>query len=140
MTTQRLTVELPEPVYRLLAHIAQLTEQSPEQLAAQSIVGNLPPSIEDAPAEMQEELRALQRLPDEELLEIAHSQVPPAQQQRHLALLEKNRTGSITPEERQELADLRMEADRMMVRKAYAWAILRWRGHRVPPLEELPLE
>jgi len=140
MATQKLTVELPEPVYRLLARIAQLTEQSPEQLAAQSIVGNLPPSIEEAPAEMQEELRALQRLPDEELLEIAHSQVSPAQQQRHLALLEKNREGSITPEERRELADLRTEADRLMVRKAYAWAILRWRGHRVPPLEELPLE
>lgn len=140
MATQKLTVELPEPVYCLLARIAQLTEQSPEQLAAQSIVGNLPPSIEEAPAEMQEELRALQRLPDEELLEIAHSQVPPAQQQRHLALLEKNREGSITPEERQELADLRVEADRLMVRKAYAWAILRWRGHRVPPLEELPLK
>jgi len=140
MATQKLTVELPEPVYRLLAHIAQLTDQSPEQLAAQSIVGNLPPSIEEAPADMQAELRALQHLSDEELLEIAHSQVPLAQQQRHLVLLEKNRTGSITPEERQELADLRVEADRLMVRKAYAWAILRWRGHRVPPLEELPLE
>lgn len=61
-------------------------------------------------------------------------------QQRHLVLLEKNRTGSMTPEERQELADLRVEADRLMVRKAYAWAILRWRGHRGPPVEELPLE
>jgi len=89
---------------------------------------------------MAAELLEMQKLSTEDLLSIASSQVQPVQRERHLALLEKSRTGDVTPEERQELGHLREAADRLMLRKAYAWAVLRWRGHPVPPLEELPLE
>ncbi len=140
MSPQTLTVELPESVYQMLARIAGLTHQSPEQLAAQSITGNLPPVIENAPPEMQSELLAMQNLPVDKLFHIAQSQIPSAQQERHLALLEKNRNSSITPEERQELSHLRLTADCLMVRKAYAWSLLRWRGIPIPALNELPLE
>jgi hypothetical protein len=81
----------------------------------------------------------MQTLPVAELLKIAHSQVPPEQQTRHLTLLEKNSAAVITPEERQELNDLLLAADQLMLRKAYAWAVLRWRGQRTPALTELPL-
>ena len=138
--TLKLTVELPERIFRLLTQIAELTQQSPEALAAQSISGNLPPSVENALPEIQAELLAMQRLSVDELLEIAHSQIPPDQHERHLVLLEKNSAASITPEERQELNELRLAADRLMIRKAYAWAVLRWLGQRVPALNELPLE
>ncbi len=60
-----------------------------------------------------------------------------SQYERHVELLDKNQEGSLTPEERQELTDLRLAADRLMLRKAYAWSVLRWRGHRIPPLKEL---
>ncbi len=89
---------------------------------------------------MQGSLLVMQTLPIDELLKIAHSQVPLVQQQRHMMLLEKNQLASMTAEERQELSDLRSAADRLMLEKAYAWAVLRWRGHRVPALEELPRE
>lgn len=46
---------------------------------------------------------------------------------------------SLTPEERQELTNLRLAADHLMLRKAYAWSVLRWRGHRLPALKELPI-
>ena len=39
--------------------------------------------------------------------------------------------------ERAELKTLRWEADRFMLRKAQAAAILRWRGHLLPPSELL---
>jgi hypothetical protein len=42
------TIELPEPVFRQLARIAEATQQSVEALAAQSVVSNLPPSVENA--------------------------------------------------------------------------------------------
>lgn len=138
MTTQKVTVELPEPVFRRLAQIAKATRQPLEILAAQSIVSNLPPSAEDAPLEMQPELLNLQTLSSEELLTIAHAQVTSDRQKRHQALLE-NQHDSMSSEECQELNDLRLAADRLMLQKAYAWAILRWRGHRVPPLSELPV-
>jgi len=101
MGTQKLTLELPEPIFYWLARLSKLTQQSPEELAVQSIAGNLPPSVEDAPPEIQAELWAMQQLPVDELLKLAHSQAPIPQQERHLALLEKNQAVSITPEERQ---------------------------------------
>jgi hypothetical protein len=104
------------------------------------IEGNLPPPVATMPAEMQDELLELQSLPVRKLRQIAISQVPAAQQARHLELLEKNSAGTIIPEEREELAALRLSADRLMLRKAYAWAVLRWRGQPMPSLDELPLE
>lgn len=138
MGTRRVTVELPEPIFQELARIAELTNQSLEAIAAQSIISNLPPSADNAPAQIQSLLLEMQRLPIDELLKIAHAQVPLVQQQRHISLLEKNQSVSITLQERQELDDLRSAADQLMLQKAYAWAVLRWRGHRVPTLEELP--
>ena len=135
----QITVELPEPVFRQLVRIAEATSQPLEVLAAQSITSNLPPSADNAPPEMQAELLRMQTLSIDELLKIAQAQVEPEQQARHTALLEKNQTDEITPEERQDLSKMRSAVDRLMVRKAYAWAVLRWRGQRILPLNELPV-
>jgi predicted transcriptional regulator len=139
MATQRITVELSDPVFQQLVRIAEATSQPLEVLAAQSIASNLPPSADNAPPEMQAELLQMQTLSIDELLEIAQAQIEPEQQARHTALLEKNQTAEISPEERQELSELRSSVDRLMLRKAYAWAVLRWRGHRIPSLTELPV-
>jgi len=139
MASQSLTLDLPQPIFKHLQEIAAATQQSLEQVALQSLEGNLPPTVANAPPEMQAELLALQTLSVEELKQIATHQIPPVQQARHFALLEKNK-GEITSEERLELAELRMEADRLMLRKAYAWAVLRWRGQSIPALNELPLD
>lgn len=137
--THRVTIELPEPVYRLLSDIAAASHQSLESLATQSIKGNLPPSVETAPVPLHDALIAMQSLPVEALVEIANEQIGPDQALRHSHLLELNSAQGLSPEERQELGQLRLDADQLMVRKAYAWALLRWRGHRVPHLGELPL-
>lgn len=140
MVTQTLTLRLPEPTLRYLQQIATATQRPLEQVVQQSIEGNLPPSVATAPANMQAELLAMQMLPLEALQRIARSQVPVEQQVRHLALLESNSAGDLSPAERAELLTLRETADRLMLRKAYAWAILRWQGQPVPELDELPLE
>jgi predicted transcriptional regulator len=139
MATQRVTVELSDPVFQQLVRIAEATSQPLEVLAAQSITSNLPPCPDNAPPEMQAELLQMQTLSIDELLEIAQAQIESEQQARHTALLEKNQTDEISPEERQELSELRSSVDRLMLRKAYAWAVLRWRGHRIPSLNELPV-
>ena len=140
MTVQTLRVPLPEPVYQYLKQIAIATRRPVEQVAQESIVGNLPPSVATMPVEMQDELLEFQNMPLHELQPIAASQMSPAQQARHRQLLEENAAGLLTPAERDELAALRTLADRLMLRKAYAWAVLRWRGQAVPALDELPLE
>jgi hypothetical protein len=139
MTIQPVTLQLPEPIYRYLQQIAAATQRPLEQVAAQSIAGNLPPSVASLPAEMQRELLGLQTAPIKKLKQSALSQLSSAQQARHLALLEKNSAGTISPTEQEELATLRQAADRLMLQKAYAWAVLRWRGQPIPELDELPL-
>ncbi len=139
MSTQQITIELPEPVIRQLMRIAAATQQSIETLVTQSVLSNLPPSVENAPPELQVEFLAMQTLEMEDLLAIAHTQVSPSQRDRHIELLQKNEAAQISVDERQELASLRQAADHLMLRKAYAWSLLRWRGQRLPSLADLPI-
>ena len=140
MATQKVTVELPQAIFQQLARIARATQQPLETLVAQSIVSNLPPTPDNAPVEIQEELLKMQIWDLEELLAIANSQITSEQQKRHTELLEKNSTvEELNKSERQELSDLRTKADRLMLQKAYAWSVLRWRGHKIPNLNEMPL-
>lgn len=134
-----LTLTLPRPVFERLQGMAEATRQPLEKIIQQSIEGNLPPDVSDAPAEMQGELLLLQTRSVAELEQIALSQVPAESQARHFALLEQNSAGELTLQERRELARLRQEADQLMVRKAYAWALLRWHGRPIPALHEIPL-
>lgn len=135
--TQTLTVTLPTAIYQHLQQMAELTQQPLEQLVRQSIEGNLPPAIGNASPELQPELLAMQRLAVKALRQLAESQVTPEQQARHLALLEKNAANQLSAHERNELAGLRIEADRLMLRKAYALALLRWRGYPLPDFEAI---
>lgn len=137
MANYKLTVELPESVFQQLTRIANLTHQSLETLVKQSIVSNLPPSPDHAPVQMQEELLQLQTMSVEELVKVANSVVPESQQKLHEELLEKNSSDMISSSERKELSNLRSTVDQLMLKKAYAWAILRWRGYRLPALEKL---
>ena len=139
MTTQQVTVKLPEEIFRQLAHIAEVTQQPLETLVAQSIISNLPPFPDNAPSEIQAELLQLQALNIDELLNAAQAQVDASQDERHQYLLKKNQVGQLTCAEQQELNELRTLVDHLMLRKAYAWSVLRWRGYRLPALEELPV-
>ncbi|MBW4631568.1 MAG: hypothetical protein KME30_06610 [Iphinoe sp. HA4291-MV1] len=113
----QLTIDLPEQTFQRLAVIAQLTNQSLEDLIVQSITGNLPPAVETAPSEIQAELLELQTLSVETLRQIARSQVSPLQQDRHMALLERNQDGLLTPQEQQELRQLTLAADQLMLKR-----------------------
>lgn len=139
MTTQRVTIDLPEAVFRRLMRVAEATHQSVEVLVAQSVISNLPPSVDSASPELQPEFLRMQGLTNGELLEIAQAQVEYSRSERHTEFLKKNEAGLLTSEERQELMALRQAADHLMLRKAYAWSFLRWRGQRIPTLQEMPV-
>lgn len=139
MTTQSITLHLSDPVYRYLQQVATITKRPLEQLVRLSVEGNLPPSVENAPQELQDELLAMQSLSPTQLTSIANSQLPQSQRERYLSLLEQNSAGGISTEDSAEMEALRLAADRLMVRKGYALAVLRWRGHSIPPLAELPV-
>ncbi len=77
-------------------------------------------------------------LSDDELLKIANSQVSVVQQEQHQKLLEKNQLATLSEREHEKLTDLRRKTDKLMLRKAYAWAILKYRDCPVPQLDDLP--
>jgi hypothetical protein len=115
MTNQRVSIELPESIFHRFVQMAEATHQPLEDLITQSVVSNLPPSA----------------------LAITQTQANAIQHENHVQLLEKNQIEDLSAEDQRELTNLRQTADRLMLRRAYAWAILRWKGHRIPPLQEL---
>lgn len=96
-----------------------------------------PPRWDDAPAEFQADLAALDRLNDDGLWRIARSRKTEADMARYQELLDQNANGILSADERDELVRLRVEYDRFMLRKVHAVALLRWRGHQIPPAEAL---
>ena len=137
--SQVLTINISDEAYTHLQAIAKATRQSLERLVQQSIEGNLPPSVASAPLEVQPLLLEMQTYSIELLRQIAEQQVTAEQAQRHVALLEKNSQDVLSTAEAAELAELRLYADQLMLKKAYAWALLRWRGQSLPALSELPI-
>ena len=137
MTMQTVTVSLPENVYLRLQQVAQGTQQSLTDVLLHAVKVGSPPSWEDVPAEFQADLAVLDRLDDDFLWQIARSKQSDDDMVRYQLLLDKNADETISESERLELTKLRVESDRMMLRKAHAAALLRWRGHQLPPAEKL---
>lgn len=132
MPYQTITLRLPEESYARLNRMATLLRRPVEEVASQTIRGNLPPTVDDLPADLQSEMAAWSSLSDERLWEVARQPLPAEQWRRHQRLLRKNEAGTLTEAEQDELAHLRSETDRFVFRRSYALALLKWRGHTVP--------
>ncbi len=131
MIPQSITIHVPENIYQRLQNMAQSTRQSLESVACQSIQGNLPPLLEDAPREWREDAKELHRIGDAALMKAAGESLPGKQWERHEQLLEHNRAGTLTDNERKELENLRTMTDRFVFRRSYALALLKWRGQAI---------
>jgi len=136
MTLHSITLQLPERIYLRLQQVAQATQQSLDDVFLRVLQIGSPPSWEDVPAEFQADLAALDRLDDAALWRVARSKQV-QDMNLYQTLLDKNANNSLNESERQTLTTLRREADRFMLRKAQSVALLRWRGHQIPPANKL---
>ena len=82
-------------------------------------------------------LVALESLDDQALWQVMLESVPLDLQHRLHDLLLCNQAGMLTGSEHEQLAVLQQQADLVMLRKARAAVLLRFRGKRVPTLAEL---
>jgi hypothetical protein len=126
---------MPESLWQRFKRTAEEVQQPVENVLLQTLQGNLPPSLEEVTSTAQGELQPLQEMANQELWDLARSKVGKAQQSRHEALLQKNSLGVISQEEQAELDRLGELYDLHTLRKAYAYALLRWRGFPLPGLE-----
>ncbi len=127
-----ITLQIPDFLYQRLVNTAQATERSLEAVMLHALQIGSPPNWSDVPEEFQADLAALDRLEDQALWPIAQSKKTPEEMERHYWLLAQNQERSLTDAEQIELEQLKISADRFMLRKAHAAALLKWRGYPVP--------
>lgn len=135
--SRTVTLQLPEDLYLRLQQAARATRQSLEDIFLRAINMGSPPDWEDVPAEFQADIAALDRLDDTSLWRVARRKKTETAMSDYQQLLDKNADGTISKEESRRLNGLRAEFDRYMLSKAHAVALLRWRGHSIPPADKL---
>lgn len=128
---------LPEELYMRLEQTARATQQSLTDMLLRAVRAGSPPDWSQSPAVFQADLASLDRLDDDTLWRIARSQRSAADMALLQELLEKNADDALTAEDRLDLEVQIFEADRFLLRKAHAAALLQWRGHAVPPFDRL---
>jgi hypothetical protein len=140
MTAHTITVTVPEDLYNYLEARSRATQRSVEDVLVQTARIAVPAPIEaDLPEGIRRELEAMAHLSDVTLWLIALSIANTDKIALSDVLLERNRAGTITPEGMALLAQLREEADALMLRKAQAFVLLKGRGHALPTLDSLPV-
>ncbi|MGB3493008.1 MAG: hypothetical protein WBA57_09795 [Elainellaceae cyanobacterium] len=124
-----LALEIPDALYERLERIAGATQQPLNIVVLRALQMGSPPDIEDVPPEFQDALAELDSLDDNTLLAIATARQALEEFGRYEELLANS---SRTTAQQHELDELRFAADLLMLRKAHAAALLKWRGRGVP--------
>lgn len=134
--SQAITLNLPDNIFLPIARVAQATQQPVEELLLTALQASLPP-LEGLPDDISENLSALETL-DEQLLRGVMLETVPAEQAEQIHdLLERQQTGLLDNSAQTRLASLQRQADLLMLRKARAAVLLRFRGKPVPTAAEL---
>jgi plasmid stability protein len=133
MTTQTVTLNLPEPLYQRLRERAMEMRRSVEDEALEALIAAVPVAT-DLPADLAEAISPLAVLDDAALWQAARSRFPPeAAQQLEDLHLKRQREG-LTEDETQVATALVRQYERVMLVRAQAAALLKQRGHDVSSL------
>lgn len=131
MPNQTIPLQLPEAIYQRLQQVAHAMNHSIEEVVLQTIHGNLPPSLDDLSPELHGVVADLQQMGDAALWSVTKESLPPHQWRRHQRLLRKGQESPLSTAEHEELAALRAATDRLVIRRSYALALLKWHGHTI---------
>jgi hypothetical protein len=136
---ETVTLTLPDSVLQPLKRTAQAVQQPIEELLVTALEASLP-ALQELPDELIADLTALETLDSEALWQVMKETVPSETQADLSDLLERRQRDPLTPlttAEQERLASLQQQADLVMLRKARAAVLLRFRGKRLPTLAEL---
>ncbi len=129
------SIEVPEPVYRRLQHIAEMTHRSVEEVLVSTVNVALP-AVPDLPDEVSDELAAMSMFSDDALWAAVESALSATEQTRLGQLNDMADDRSLTLAERQELNGLLGRYDYAVLRRARAMALLTRRGYDVALFQE----
>lgn len=134
--SQTVTLTLPDDFFQPIKRTAQATNQPVEQVVLHALQASLP-ALEGLPEDVIEHLTVLETLDDQSLWRVRGETVPVTLRRKLSTLLERQQSASLTVAEREQLATLQHQADLVMLGKARAAVLLRFRGKRVPTPAEL---
>ena len=110
MSEETIAVQLPIELYERLRQVARAAGETVESAVVRSVKNGMPPSLAKVPFAFHGDLIFLGRLDDQDLWRVATGELP----------YEK------------PLTDQQERADFLTLRRSYAFALLKWRGHPVP--------
>lgn len=129
-------LELPDALLEPLQRISAAMRKPLEDVVVTALAASLPP-LDGLSGAMVEELVRLETLDDAALWDVMLETVPVETQEELEDLLSANREAALGEAGRARLSELQSLADRVMLRKGRAAVLLRFRGHRLPTLEEM---
>src|SRR5919199_5599676 len=117
MLSHTITLALPEPLYRTVSTLAQVTKRPLAEILQESLAHTLPP-LDDVPAEEAECLARMSTMDDAALWHISHSTLSEHQQEALNALLDHQNAGELTPDDAVRLQALLEEYGCLLVRQS----------------------
>ncbi len=131
MTTASVAVKIPQALYHRLEQTAVRLQKPVEKLLVETLQAALP-ATDEIPDHIKTEVAALDRLDLVTLRKIAKSEMATKDQQSLEQILDWQGIRPLTNEETAQLAALRAEYGRILLRKARAFALLAKRGQPLP--------
>ena len=137
MNEPTVAIHMPHLLYQRLQRLAELTHRPLESLVLQAVDAHIPPLLEDMPEHIRQDLAALEKLDDAALRHVAQSAWSRNKAHGIPPLWKRSAPARSRQQSKDTLEELYQEANCHMLRKAYANALLKWRGHQLPTLAEL---
>ena len=131
MPPQKITLELPEELYRTVSKLAQVTNRPLADILQESRAHTLPP-LDDVSGEDAAVLARMSTLDDIALWQASRVTIPESQQAELHAMLDDQSAGEPTPAGAARLQELLDAYGRLLVRQSHAWLLLARRGYNVP--------
>jgi DNA integrity scanning protein DisA with diadenylate cyclase activity len=128
MMSQTITLNLPDQFYKRIKRIAQTMAQPIESVLLKVLQSSLEQIVQ---------LTQLETWDNSAFKQLLLKTVPKEQQQELESLLHKNKSNSLNNQEQKRLAILQDVVNKIMLQKALAAVLLRFRGQRLPTLAEL---
>lgn len=135
--SETISLQLPDETLQRYRRGAHAARKILEEFLVERLSEALPPLAEDLPSPFDEELKRLEELDDEALWKVLRSQLPVTRQRQYSRLLNKQSEEILNRQEKDRLHTLGDEARLLTLKKAHAAMLLQWRGHTLPPPEEL---
>ena len=128
MSTQVITIHLPDTFYERMQRTAQMQRRPIQQLIFDAVVTGLH-LLDDLPPKMAEEMAALALLNDAALWQVARQTLSPDKQEQLDTLLQKKGRDELPAEKTQGLDELLAEYEHIMLTRAHAAVLLQQRGY-----------